>query len=129
LTGSGKYVVYDDGGDIYVTEFGSNEEGIKISQGQNCRPCASPDDRAAWLKVPHTAYRMYDAEGRSLGDLNAPEGEELYRLNWSNHADFAVHMFGSRGNTKMQVRKVSSGENLFIGHGWDPDLWLGERVF
>ena len=127
ITGTGRYVVYDDGSDIYVTPFGSKSGGIKISKGQSCRPCASPDDRAAWLPVPHTRYHIYDASnGRFLGDLDAPPQEELYRLNWSNDPDFAVHMFGSRGNTRMYVRKISTGEYLFIGCGWDPDLWVGE---
>jgi hypothetical protein len=125
ITGTGKYVVYDDGSDIYVTRFGGSSKGIKISEGQSCRPCASPDDRAAWLPVPHTRYHIYNAsDGRFLGDLLAPPGEELYRLNWSNLPDFAVHMFGSRGDTRMHVRKISTGGNVFIGYGWDPDLWV-----
>jgi hypothetical protein len=77
------------------------------------------------LTVPHLKYFIFDgATGKSLGVLEAPEGEELYRLNWSNHPDFAAHMFGSRGNDKMQVRKISTGGNVFIGYGWDPDLWM-----
>jgi hypothetical protein len=125
LTGTGKYVVYDDGSNIYTTPFGSSAKGIKISEGQSCRPCASPDDRAAWLPVPHTRYKIYNAStGQFLGDLQPPPREELYRLNWSNHPDFAAHMFGSRGDTKMHVRKISSGEYVFIGYGWDPDLWV-----
>lgn len=124
LTGTGKYVVFFDGGNVYVTPFGSSSQGIKISAGQSCRPCASPDDRAAWLPAPHVKYHIHNASnGRFLNDLNAPSGEELYRLNWSNHPDFAVHMFGSRGNTKMYVRKVSTGGYVYIGCGWDPDLW------
>lgn len=125
ITGNGNYVVYDDDRDIYVTPFGSSAKGIKISSGQSCRPCAAPDGRAAWLPIPHDRYKIYNtANGRFLKDLLAPEGEEIYRLNWSNHPDFAVHMFGSRGNTKMHVRKISTGEALFIGYGWDPDLFL-----
>lgn len=125
ITGNHKYVVYDDGGDIYVTPFGSSNQGIKISQGQSCRPCAAPDDRVAWLQVPHTVYHIHSAEdGTKLAELKAPAGEELYRLNWSNLSDFAVHMFGSGGNTRIQVRKVSTGEHIFTGYGWDPDLWM-----
>ncbi|NIM16577.1 MAG: hypothetical protein GTO45_31735 [Candidatus Aminicenantes bacterium] len=128
ITGTGRYVVYDDGSNIYTTPFGGSVKGIKISEGQSCRPCASPDDRAAWLPVPHTRYKIYDAStGKFLGDLQPPPGEELYRLNWSNHPDFAAHMFGSRGDTKMHVRKISTGEHVFIGYGWDPDLWVGSK--
>ncbi len=124
LTGQ-NHLVYDNGSDIYVTSVYGHSRGIKISGGQSCRPCASPDNRAAWLTVPHTKYLVYDAAtGRALGVLRAPEGEELYRLNWSNHPDFAVHMYGSRGYEKMHVRKVSTGEAVFIGFGWDPDLWV-----
>ena len=128
ITGSGRYVVYDDGSNIYVTSFGGNEKGIRISQGQNCRPCAAADDRAAWLPSPHSRYRIYNAaNARFLQDLLAPPGEELYRLNWSNLADFAVHMFGSTGNTRMHVRKIATGRYFFIGCGWDPDLWVGPQ--
>jgi hypothetical protein len=124
ITGE-NHVVYDNGSDIYVTPAFSGSKGNKISWGQSCRPCASPDNRAAWLTVPHLKYFMFDAgTGKSLGALEAPEGEELYRLNWSNHPDFAVHMFGSRGNDKMQVRRIGTGGNVFIGYGWDPDLWV-----
>lgn len=124
ITGE-NYVVYDNGSDIYVTRAYSQSKGIKISRGQNCRPCASPDNRVAWLPSPHIKYLVFDAStGRSLGAIHAPEGEEIYRLNWSNDPDYAVHMFGSRGYTRIQVRKVSTGENLFIGWGWDPDLWI-----
>lgn len=127
VTGSGKYVVYDNGWDIYVTAFGSGDRGVRISKGQSCRPCASPDDRAAWLMVPHVKYRIYNAaDGRFMKDLNAPPGQELYRLNWSNDPDFAAHMFGSRGDTRMYVRKISTSGYLFIGHGWDPDLWTSD---
>jgi hypothetical protein len=128
ITGSGRYVVYDDGSNIYVTSFGGNEKGIRISQGQNCRPCAAADDRAAWLPSPHSRYRIYNAaNARFLQDLLAPPGEELYRLNWSNLADFAVHMFGGTGNTRMHVRKIAMGGYFFIGYGWDPDLWVGPQ--
>jgi hypothetical protein len=34
-------------------------------------------------------------------------------------------MYGAAGNTRMHVRRVSTGANLFIGYGWDPDLWVG----
>jgi hypothetical protein len=127
ITGSGGFVVYDNGSDIYVTRFGSSDRGIKISRGQSCRPCAAPDHRAAWLPVPHTRYHLYNAQnGQFITDLDAPPNEELYRLNWSNLPDFAVHMFGSRGSTRIHIRKISSGEYVFIGHGWDPDLWVGD---
>jgi hypothetical protein len=125
ITGTGRYVVYDDGADIYVTPFGRIEKGIKISTGQSCRPCAAPDDRAAWLSSDHGRYHIYNAaNGQFQGNLNAPPHEELYRLNWSNIPNFAVHMYGSRGNTKMYVRKVNTGEYVYIGCGWDPDLWI-----
>jgi len=128
LTGTGNYVVYDDDSDIYVVPFGSSEKGIKISNGQSCRPCASPDDRVAWLPAPHVKYMMYKAvDGKYIGDINAPPNEEIYRLNWSNHPDFAVHMYGSRGIIKMNARKISTGEYVFIGNGWDPDLWIESR--
>jgi hypothetical protein len=129
ITGTGKYMVYDDGSDIYVTTFGSSEKGIRISKGQSCRPCASPDDRAAWSSADHGKYYIYNAaNGQFLSDLNAPpDDRELYRLNWSNDPDFAAHMFGSRGNTRMHVRKVSTGDYVYIGCGWDPDLWV-EKV-
>lgn len=124
MTGEG-YVVYDNGSDIFVTRAYSNSRGIEISKRQSCRPCASPDNRVAWLPAPHVRYDVHDAvTGRELKPLLAPEGEELYRLNWSNLPDFAVHMYGSRGNTRIHVRKVSTGESLFIGYGWDPDLWV-----
>ncbi|MCP4155647.1 MAG: hypothetical protein GY757_48430 [bacterium] len=127
ITGDG-YVVYDNDSDIYVTPAYSNSPGIKISFGQSCRPCASPGNRVAWLTVPHSKYFIHDAvTGKRLGELPAPEGEELYRLNWSNHPDFAVHMFGSRGNCRIHIRKISTGESLFIANGWDPDLWLKEE--
>lgn len=129
ITGTGKYMVYDDGSDIYVTSFGSSEKGIRISKGQSCRPCASPDDCAAWSSADHGKYNIHNAaNGQFLSDLNAPPDDgELYRLNWSNDPDFAVHMFGSRGNTKMHVRKVSTGGYVYIGCGWDPDLWVGGK--
>lgn len=124
MTGRGN-VVYDNGSGIYVTPAYSLEKGIRISTGQSCRPCASPDDRAAWLMVPHIKYLVFDAStGRALGEVGAPKGEELYRLNWSNLPDFAVHMYGSEGNERIHVRKLSTGEAIFIGSGWDPDLWV-----
>lgn len=128
LTGTGKYVVFFDGSrssSIFVRPFGSSSKGKSISMEQSCRPCAAPDDRVAWLPAPHVKYHIHDASnGQFLGDLSAPPGEELYRLNWSNHPDFAAHMFGSRGNTRMYVRKVSTGGYVYIGCGWDPDLWV-----
>ncbi|MCP4214845.1 MAG: hypothetical protein GY765_09320 [bacterium] len=122
ITGEGR-VVYDNGSDIYVTALFSKAKGIKISHGQSCRPCASPDKRAAWLTVPHNKYLIHDAvSGDFLGPLPATDGEELYRMNWSNFPDFTVHMYGSSGNTRMHVRRVGTGESLFIGSGWDPDI-------
>lgn len=127
MTGSGQ-LVYDNGSDIYVTPARSHSRGVKISNGQSCRPCASPGNRAAWLTVPHLKYYIHDAStGKLLQTLDAPPGEELYRLNWSNHPDFAVHMFGSRGDERMNVRKISTAQAIFIGNGWDPDLWVGEK--
>jgi hypothetical protein len=128
VTGSGGYVVYDDGTDIYAAPLGSTGRGIRLSTGQSCRPCAAPDDRVAWLGPGHAFYQIHDARtGKFLQQLSAPEGKEMYRLNWSNHPDFAVHMFGSQGNTRMHIRQISSGEALYIGPGWDPDLWVGSR--
>jgi hypothetical protein len=127
ITGNGKYVVYDNDSDIYVTPFGSKDKGIKISRGQSCRPCASPINRVAWLPAPHTRYLIYNAsDGKFLKEFPAPGGEEIYRLNWSNKEDYAVHMFGSRGNNRIHIRKVSTLENIFIDYGWDPDLWVGD---
>jgi hypothetical protein len=128
LTGTGRYLVYDDDRDIYVTPFGSSDKGIRISKGQSCRPCAAPDDRVAWLPTPHTRYLIHRAsDGLFLAALNAPPGEEIYRLNWSNDPDFAAHMYGSDSNNRMHVRKISTGEALYIGEGWDPDLWVGPK--
>ena len=128
ITGSGRFVVLDDGKHIRVAPFGSRGKGRRISQGQSCRPCAAADDRAAWLPSPHDRYRVFQAaDGRFLGDLMAPPGEEIYRLNWSNLPGFAVHMYGSSGITRMHVRKTDSGAYLFIGCGWDPDLWVGPQ--
>jgi hypothetical protein len=126
ITGSGRFVVYDDGAHIYVTSFAGRDRGRRISRGQSCRPCAAADDRAAWLPSPHDRYRIFRAtDGRFLGDLLAPPGEEMYRLNWSNLPDFAVHAYGAGSILRMHVRKISGGEYLFIGCGWDPDLWVG----
>lgn len=126
ITGSGRYVVYDDGAHIYAVPFGGRGRGVRISRGQSCRPCAAADDRAAWLPSPHDRYRIFRAaDGRFLGDLLAPPGEEMFRMNWSNLPDFAVHMYGAEGITRMHVRKIATGGNLFIGCGWDPDLWVG----
>jgi hypothetical protein len=126
ITGSGRFVVYDDGAHIYVASFAGRDRGRRISRGQSCLPCAAADDRAAWLPWPHDRYRIFRADdGRFSADLLAPPGEETYRLNWSNLPDFAVHMYGADGNTRMHVRKISSGGYLFIGCGWDPDLWVG----
>jgi len=125
ITGSGKFVVYDDGRSVYVARNGSSGPGMNISRGQSCRPCAAPDDRVAWLAQGHSGYRIHDAAGgRELASILAPPGEEIYRLNWSNDPDFAAHMYGSRGNERMHVRRVSNGGYLYIGNGWDPDLWL-----
>lgn len=127
ITGSGRWVVYDDGARIRVAPFGGRAPGRVVSQGQSCRPCAAADERAAYLPWPHDRYRIVSAaDGRFLGDLPAPPGEEIYRLNWSNLPRFAVHMFGHKGNTRMHVRDVVTGAALFIGCGWDPDLWLGD---
>ncbi len=128
VTGDGRFVVYDDGSQVRVAPFAGRRPGLAISRGQSCRPSASPVDRVAWLAAAHDRYRIHAAaDGRFIGDLLAPPGEEIYRLSWSNLPDFAVHMFGSKGNTRMHVRQVGTGEALFIGCGWDPDLWLGER--
>jgi hypothetical protein len=124
ITGENQ-IVYDNGSAIYVAPMFSTFKGIKISKGQSCRPCASPDNRVAWLPAPHIKYIIHDARsGQRIGELKAPQGEELYRLNWSNDPDFAVHMFGSRGDCRINVRKISTGEYLYIGSGWDPDLWV-----
>lgn len=126
VTGNGKFLVYDNGKDIYVTNSFSNRRGIKISSGQSCRPCASPNNNVGWLPSPHNKYKIHDGlTGKLLFDLKAPENEEIYRLNWSNHKNFAVHMFGSKNNQRINVRKISNGKSIFIGHGWDPDLWVG----
>ncbi len=126
ITGSGRFVVYDDGARIRSAPFGGKDPGRIISQGQSCRPCAAADDRAAWLPSRHDRYRIvHAADGRLIGDLPAPPGEEIYRLNWSNLPRFAAHMFGSSGNSRMHVRNVDDGAALFIGCGWDPDLWVG----
>jgi hypothetical protein len=125
ITGNGRYVVVDNDRDVYVAPVGRSGERIKISERQSCRPCAAPDNRVAWLPAPHTRYLIFDAAtGQPLPDLLAPPGEEIYRLNWSNHPDFAVHMYGSAHNLRMTVRRVSDGGSVFIGHGWDPDLWV-----
>lgn len=127
ISGSGRYLVYATRRQVFVAPVGSEskEKSMLISSGQSCRPCAAPDNRVAWLPVPHTRYWIHDAAtGRRLGALQAPPDEEIYRLNWSNDPDFAVHMYGSRGNERMHVRKISRGESLFIGSGWDPDLWV-----
>ncbi|MBN2346437.1 MAG: hypothetical protein JXO51_08585 [Candidatus Aminicenantes bacterium] len=125
ITGSGRFVVYDDGVGIFVALFGATERGRRISRGQSCRPCAAADDRAAWLPSPHDRYCIFDAaDGRFLGDLMAPPGEKIYRLNWSNLPDFAVHMDDTRTDARMHARRIATGESLFLGSGWDPDLWV-----
>lgn len=127
MTGTGQYIVYARRRDVFVVRVGSRsvENSRKISQGQSCRPCAAPDYRVAWLPVPHYKYIIHDARnGEQIGVLDAPPGEEIYRLNWSNHPDFAAHMYGSRGNERIHVRRISTGEYLFIENGWDPDLWI-----
>lgn len=126
VTGDGRFVVYDNGSQVRVAPFAGRRPGLAISRGQSCRPSASPTDRVAWLAAAHDRYRIHAAaDGRFLGDLLAPPGEEIYRLSWSNLPGFVAHMFGSKGNTRMHVREVGSGAALFIGCGWDPDLWLG----
>jgi len=125
MTGTGEFVVFDTGSNIFVAPVKENARPIKISKGQSCRPCAAPDNRVAWLPASHTFYRIFKAEnGQPLGRLLAPPKEGIYRLNWSNHPDFAVHMFGSSKNQKMHVRRISTGEFVWIGNGWDPDLWV-----
>ncbi len=125
VTGNGKYVVYDTGTDIYVTPVEDRSLAIKISRRQSCRPCAAPDNRVAWLPASHIRYHIFNAvNGQPLGKLLAPPNEGIYRLNWSNHPDFAVHMFGSAENQRMHVRRISTGGRVFIGYGWDPDLWV-----
>ena len=125
ITGSGRFVVYDDGEHIRSAPFGGKEPGRRLSQGQSCRPCAASDDRAAWLPSPHDHYRIvHAANGRFLKNLPAPPGQEIYRLNWSNLPRFAAHMFGDK-DTRMHVRNIDTGAALFIGCGWDPDLWVG----
>jgi hypothetical protein len=127
MTGTGRYIVYARMRDVFVVPAGSTsvDDSLQISTGQGCRPCAAPDHRVAWLTVPHEKYFIHDARsGKRTGVLHAPLGEEIYRLNWSNNRNFAVHMFGSRGNVRMHVRRIDTGEYIFIGNGWDPDLWI-----
>lgn len=127
LNSTGRYIVYDNGKNIMLADLTKGDKGIKISWGQSCRPCASPSYYVAWLPAPHTKYFFHrTSDGKKMKTFNAPEGEEIYRLNWSNEENFAVHMFGSRGNTKITVRKIDSGESLAVGYGWDPDLWISE---
>jgi hypothetical protein len=135
MTGSGRYIVYAVYGkfpfsrrsDVYVARVGSKsrDESKKISRGQACRPCADPGERVAWLPSGHKEYLIHNAAtGKQIGVLHAPPEEEIYRLNWSNDADFATHMYGSEGNERIHVRRISTGEYLFVGSGWDPDLWV-----
>ncbi|MFC2155943.1 hypothetical protein ACFLRB_05600 [Acidobacteriota bacterium] len=127
MTGAGKYIVYARRRDVFVVREGSAsaKNSRLISTGQGCRFCAVPDNRVAWLPIPHSEYMIHNArDGKQTGVLPAPPGEEIYRLNWSNHPDFAVHMYGSRGSERMHIRRISTGEYLFIGNGWDPDLWV-----
>ncbi|MCK5004365.1 MAG: hypothetical protein KAS21_04720 [Candidatus Aminicenantes bacterium] len=125
LTGDGKYIVYNNGRDIFVSDLSSRTKGIKISSGQNCRPCASPQNYAAWLPAPHIRYNIHNVkDGTFVKEFKAPENEEIYRLNWSNDEEFAVHMYGSRGNTRIHIRNFNNGNSLFVGNGWDPDLWI-----
>ncbi len=140
MTGSGRYIVYAVYGkfpfsrisDVYVARVGSRarDESKKISTGQACRPCADPGERVAWLPSGHEEYVIHNAAtGKQIGVLRAPPGEEIYRLNWSNDADFAVHIFGSENknnvdNVRIHVRRIGTGEYLFVGRGWDPDLWI-----
>ncbi len=127
LTADGKYIVYDNGKNIILADITKGEEGEKISKGQSCRPCASPSFYIAWLPAPHIKYFLHRTKDtQKIKPLFAPEGEEIYRLNWSNVENYAVHMFGSRGNTKITVRKIESGKSIAAGYGWDPDLWIRE---
>ncbi|MCK4836950.1 MAG: hypothetical protein KAT17_09940, partial [Candidatus Aminicenantes bacterium] len=129
ITGTGKYVVVDTGSDIYVAPTENHSQRIKISRRQSCRPCAAPDNRVAWLPASHTRYHIFNAvNGHPLGKLLAPPNEGIYRLNWSNHHDFAVHMYGSADNQRMHARRLSTGEFVWIGHGWDPDLWVEAKT-
>ncbi len=126
LTEDGKNIVYNNGNNIFIASLDIKGVGIKISHGQNCRPCISPMKYAAWLTAPHKSYNLHSiTDGKFVKELKAPLREEIYRLNWSNKEEFAVHMFGSRGNTRMHIRKISTGESLYVGNGWDPDLWVG----
>ncbi len=125
MTGDGKYIVYDNGKDIFLKNTFKKGIGMKISFGQSCRPCASPQKYVGWLPAPHLKYYLYFAsDGKLFKELPAPINEEIYRLNWSNSDSFAVHMFGSRGNNKMTVRNIHTGKSFFAGYGWDPDLWV-----
>lgn len=125
ITGTGKHVVVDTGEDIYVAPTGNHTRRVRISYGQSCRPCAAPDDRVAWLPGNHIRYHIHNArDGKPLGKLLAPRKEGIYRLNWSNHPDFAAHMYGSGNSQRMHMRRISTGGYVFIGHGWDPDLWV-----
>jgi len=129
LTGTGEYVVFAYDCGVFVAPFGtlSKDRARKLSAGQGCRPSAAPDNRVAWLPEPHKRYWICDAvTGECRGELPAPPHEEIYRLNWSNRPDFAVHMAASegKGNDRIHVRRLSTGESLFIGCGWDPDLWV-----
>ena len=125
MTADGKHMVYDNGKDIFLKKIDSSLPGIKISEGQSCRPCASPGKFVGWLGAPHIKYLLfYSKNGKLFKELSAPPNEELYRLNWSNYEKYAVHMFGSRGNTKITVRNIENGDSLYTVNGWDPDLWI-----
>lgn len=129
LTGTGEYVVFSTNDSVFLAPFGtlSQAGARKISIGQGCRPCAAPDNRVAWLPEPHKRYWIYHAAtGKPCGELPAPPHEEIYRLNWSNQPDFAVHMAGCDrpGYDRIHIRRISTSESLFIGTGWDPDLWV-----
>jgi hypothetical protein len=128
VTGNRQFMVFDTTDrKVFAGPVGihSRAEAFKLSGKQICRPCAAPDNRVAALIAPHIRYNIYNpSNGKLMGALPAPEGEELYRLNWSNDPDYAVHMYGSQGNERMHIRKISTGEWIFIGYGWDPDLWM-----
>lgn len=132
MTGDGRHLVFWDGRDVRLASIQSFDfskpvtSSRRISSGQACRPAAAPRDWVAWLPSPHTHYNVYDARfGKPLAPIKAPPGEEIYRLNWSNDPDYVVHMYGSTGNTRMHVQRLSTGQRLYVGEGWDPDLWIG----
>ncbi len=128
ITGDKKYIVYyDKKHDIRVVKRGSKNKGILISKGQSCRPVASPNNIISYLNHSHDEYLMFMINDKGLTPLpplKAPKEEELYRFNWSNLSDYGVHMFGSRGNSKITIREISSNKSIYVLDGWDPDLWI-----